>query len=70
MKRTIRQDIIDHRPPTMPTILTRSGNILSPEEVAEHLKARFNTDEYVQSHLSKTINEVVVICASEQELDH
>jgi hypothetical protein len=38
MKRTVRQDIVDHRPPSMPTILRRDGIILSPEHVAEHLK--------------------------------
>ena len=61
MKRTVREDIIDDRPPDRKTIKTASGNILTPEEVAEHLKASFNTDEYVRSHMHKTINEVVVI---------
>ena len=53
------QDIVDHRP-EMKTVLTADEQILSPEQVAEHVKARFNTDEFVQSHLKKTINEVVV----------
>ena len=38
MKRTVRQDIVDHRPPSMPTRLTDDGIILSPEYVFDHLK--------------------------------
>ena len=38
MKRTVRQDIVDHRPPVLPTIKTAAGNILSPAEVGEHLQ--------------------------------
>ena len=37
MKRTVRQDIVDHRP-GMPTILTSDGLILSPKQVHEHLQ--------------------------------
>ena len=33
MKRTVRQDIVDHRPPSLPTIKTDTGTILSPAEV-------------------------------------
>ena len=36
MKRTVRQDIVDHRP-SLPTVLTNNGRILSPKHVAEHL---------------------------------
>ena len=68
MKRTVRQDIVDNRPPDRKTIKTESGNVLSPKEVAEHLKASFNTEEYVQSHLQKTINEVVVIYTPTAEI--
>ena len=42
----------------MKTVLTSNGYILSPAQVAEHLKARFNTDEWMQTQLKKTINEV------------
>lgn len=38
IKRTVRQDIVDHRPPQNSSILTSKGHILSPEQVAEHLK--------------------------------
>lgn len=37
MKRTVRQDVVDHRE-SMPTVLTCDGKILSPRQVAEHLK--------------------------------
>lgn len=57
MKRTVRQDIVDHRPPSLPTIKTASGSILTPEQVYEHLKASFDTAEYVDSHKLKTINQ-------------
>jgi hypothetical protein len=59
IKRTVRQDIVDDRP-QRPTILTDSGYIRWPSEVAEHVKRRLNTDEYIQSHLKAVINEVVV----------
>ena len=68
MKRTVRQDIVDDRPPDAKTILTESGNIQTAQEVAEHLKASFNTDEYIETHLHKTINEVVVIYTPTAEI--
>ena len=37
-------------------------------QVAEHVEASFNTDEYVQSHLNKTINEVVVLYTPTAEI--
>ena len=59
IKRTVRQDIVDDRPQRL-TILTASCYVRWPCEVAEHVKRRLNTNEYVQSHLKATINEVVV----------
>ena len=57
MKRTVRQDIVDHRPPRLSTIRTATGSILTPEQVHEHLNASFNTDEYVASHRHGTIKQ-------------
>ena len=57
MKRTVRQDIVDHRPPSLPTIKTTSGSILTPEQVYEHLKASFDTEKYVEDHKHRTINQ-------------
>jgi hypothetical protein len=37
IKRTVRQDIVDHRP-EMKTVLTPNEQILSPAQVAEHVK--------------------------------
>ena len=68
IKRTVRQDIVDDRPPQRPTIKTASGFIRWPIEVAEHIKARLNTDEYIQSHLKATINEVVVTYTATAEI--
>lgn len=67
IKRSVRQDVIDHRP-SSPNILTASGRILSPEEVAEHVKARFQTQEFVEGHIGSTINEVVVIYTPFEEI--
>ena len=68
MKRTVRQDIVDHRPPSLPTIKTASGSILSPEQVYEHLKASFDTEKYVEDHKHRTINQVVVIYTDVKEV--
>ena len=46
MKRTVREDIVGHTA-SMPTVLTSDGHILSTAQVYEHLKARFQTAEYV-----------------------
>lgn len=53
MKRTVRQDVVDHRPPSMPTILTSNGVILSPKQVAEHLQVSNNKSHFhvCASHL-------------------
>lgn len=60
MKRTIRQDITDDRP-SYPTLQTSDRKILNPSQVAEHLKAIFDTDAYVSGHVDATINQVVVL---------
>ena len=48
--------------------MTESGYIRWPVEVAEHIKARLNTEEYVQSHLKATINEVLVSYTATAEI--
>lgn len=68
VKRTVRQDIIDHRPPQNRSILTQSGNALSAKEVGEHLRAKFQTEEFVREHLDHTINELVVTFTSTGEI--
>ena len=54
MKRTVRQDVVDHRP-TMPTVLTDDGHILSPKQVHEHLKVR-------PRHLTKHLKSAHPLC--------
>ena len=67
IKRTVRQDIIDDRPRNK-TVLTESGCIRNAEEVAEHVKARFCNQEWVDQHLHKTVNEIVVHYVPANEL--
>lgn len=67
LKRTVRQDIIDNRPDHA-TLKTSDGHILTPAQVAEHLKACLNTDEYVREHQHMTVNEVVVIYSPSSEI--
>lgn len=61
-KRTVKQDIIDG------VALTASGRITSAAEVAEHLRARFATDEWRDSHVGGTINEILVVHASTEQI--
>lgn len=68
IKRTVRQDIVDHRPGQNKSVLTASGDILSPAHVAEHLKARFDNDEYIQKHLNATINQIVITYTDTREI--
>ena len=59
VKRTVRQDIIDDRPRNK-TVLSGSGFTRNAEEVAEHVKKRFCTQEWMDKQMHKTVNEVVV----------
>lgn len=58
---------MDHRP-SMPTILTSDGHILSPQQVAEHLKRRFETEEFQAAAVNKTIKKVVVLYSPTAEI--
>ena len=49
-------------------ILTKSGYITSPEEVAEHLRARLATDEWKEKHKHKHINEIVVFYSDHKDI--
>ena len=62
VKRMVKQDIIDN------VALTASKRITSAEEVAEHVRARFSTDEWKDSHVGMTINEIVVVQGSTEEI--
>jgi hypothetical protein len=56
MKQMIRRDILHNN------ILTSSGYITTPAEVAEHLHKRFGTEEWKAAHVDKKVQEV---CARE-----
>jgi hypothetical protein len=62
IKRAVKQDIIDD------VALTASKRITSAKEVAEHVRARFSTDEWKASHAAMTINEIVVVHGSTEEI--
>ena len=55
LKQTVRRDILHN------TILTSSGYITSPAEVAEHLYLRFSTDDWQLNHTEKKVNEIIVL---------
>ena len=62
MKRTVRQAIIDC------ACATSSGLILVPSDVAEHLKATFETDQFVADHVNKVVQKVVVTYVDAQQI--
>ena len=62
MKQTVSRDITNDK------ILTTSGKIDCPREVAEHLKKRFETDEWQAEHADKKIHEVVVHYSHHDEI--
>ena len=55
IKQMVRRDILHNN------ILTASGYITSPAEVAEHLHLRFGTDEWKATHVEKKVNEIIVL---------
>jgi hypothetical protein len=55
IKQAVRRDILHNN------ILTASGYITSPAEVAEHLHKRFGTPEWRAAHYEKKVNEIVVL---------
>jgi hypothetical protein len=62
VKRTVKQDIIDG------VALTSTKHVTSAKEVAEHVRARFSTEEWKASHAATTINEIVVVYGSTEEI--
>ena len=55
IKQTVRRDILHDN------ILTSSGYITSPAEVAEHLHRKFGTNEWKVDHMGGKVNEVIVL---------
>ena len=54
MKQQLTRDLTNGR------ILTESGYIRNPKEVAEHLRNRFQTEEWKAAHKDKSIHEIIV----------
>eukprot|EP00965_Chrysotila_dentata_P109104 3605136-Pleurochrysis_carterae.AAC.1 len=61
-KQTISRDILNA------TILTESGYITNPKEVAEQLRCRYSTEEWSAKQVMKTVNEIVVLYANHAEV--
>ena len=62
LKQQVTRDITNGK------ILTKSGYISCPEEVAEHLSARFATDEWKEKHKDKHINEIIISFSPHNEI--
>ena len=62
LKQMVRRDILHNN------ILTSSGYITTPMEVAEHLFRRFCTDEWMENHTAKKVNEIVVLYADATDI--
>lgn len=62
MKQQLKRDMTNGK------ILTASGYVTSPRDVAEHLRARFQTDEWKVAHADKSVNEIVVTYSHHNEM--
>lgn len=62
MKQQLKRDMTNSK------ILTHSGYVTSPKEVAEHLAARFQTAEWQLAHSHKSIHEIIVMYAHHDEI--
>ena len=62
VKQRVARDMTNGR------VLTASGVIESPREVAEHLQARFMTDEWKAEHADKAIHEIIVTYSHHNEI--
>ena len=62
LKQQVTRDITNGK------ALTESGYITCPKEVAEHLAARFASEEWKRAHADKGINEIVVFYAEHSEI--
>ena len=62
MKQQLTCDLTNGR------ILTKSGYIRNPREVAEQLQGRFQTEEWMTAHRNKSIHEIVVTYSDHNEI--
>lgn len=62
MKQQLKRDMTNGK------ILTSSGYVTCPREVAEHLRARFETEEWIMAHADKSIQQIVVTYSHHDEV--
>ena len=62
MKQQLTRDLTNGQ------ILTQSGYVRDPREVAEQLRKRFQTDEWIAAHVNKAIHEIVVTYSQHNEI--
>ena len=62
MKQQLTRDLTNGR------ILTDSGYVRNPKEVAEQLRKRFQTEEWMAAHVDKSIHEIVVTYSQHNEI--
>jgi hypothetical protein len=62
MKQQLTRDLTNGR------ILTESGYVRNPKEVAEQLRKRFQTAEWMAAHVDKSIHEIVVTYSHHDEI--
>ena len=62
MKQQLTRDLTNGR------ILTESGYIRNPREVAEQLQKRFQTEEWMAAHADKSIHEILVTYSNHDEI--
>ena len=62
LKQRVARDILNNK------ILTESGYVTCPQEVAEHLSRRLDTAEWRAEHAKQTINEIKVIYSAHGDI--
>eukprot|EP00966_Prymnesium_polylepis_P169269 3913954-Prymnesium_polylepis.1 len=62
MKQQLTRDLTNGQ------ILTASGYVRDPREVAEQLRKRFQTDEWMAAHIDKSIHKMVVTYSQHDDI--
>ena len=62
LKQRVARDILNHK------VLTESGYITCPHEVAEHLSRRLDTPEWRAEHAKQTINDIKVMYSAHGDI--
>ena len=62
LKQAVARDILNEK------ILTDSGYVTCPKEVAEHLRRKVGTDEWRAAHRNKTIKQITVLYSDHAEI--